>query len=215
VKIETTVSVASAPKRIIAIGDIHGCAHALDAVLDAICPAYDDLIISLGDFIDTGRETREVIEQLIQLRSECQFVSIMGNHEQMLLAALTSDRLKDSWLMCGGVATINSYRFCGDESETPLSDQPEHLLRWSLLDDGIPEPHQSGKTVIVGHTEQRDGEILDAGHIMCIDTYCHSYGWLTAIDVISGEVWQASRWGSMREGDTMEGLLRAKRILRP
>ena len=231
--------------RVITIGDIHGCAHALDAILDAIRPTPTDLIISLGDFIDTGRESREVIERLLELRDECEFVSVMGNHEQMLLGALTSERLKDSWLMCGGVAMLNSYKFCGDidvvpdehiafirecrdsfETEThifthasydpnlALSEQPEHDLRWSLLDDAIPEPHVSGRTAIVGHTEQRDGEILDAGHIMCIDTYCHGYGWLTAIDVLTGEVWQASRWGAMRAGDTLEGLQHAKKILR-
>ena len=100
--------------RVIAIGDIHGCVHALNAILDDIRPARDDLVISLGDFVDTGRETRETIERLLQMRDECRLVVLRGNHEEMLLGALTSTRLRDSWLMCGGVATLNSYKFCGD-----------------------------------------------------------------------------------------------------
>ena len=35
--------------------------------------------------------------------------------------------------------------------------------------------------VVVGHTEQRTGEILDLGFLKCIDTFCHGGGWLTAL----------------------------------
>ena len=44
---------------------------------------------------------------------------LKGNHEEMLLAALTSERAKNSWLMCGGVQTLNSYNFCGDIDVIP------------------------------------------------------------------------------------------------
>ncbi|HTN03299.1 MAG TPA: metallophosphoesterase [Planctomycetaceae bacterium] len=230
--------------RTIVLGDIHGCVHALDALLKEIRPTSNDLIISLGDFIDSGRETSDVVRRLIALEQECRFVAILGNHEEMLLAALTSERLKQSWLMCGGIPTLNSYRFCGDIDvipdehlefirrcrpfyETPthiflhanyladvaLADQPEHVLRWSLFEEPYPEPHCSGKTAVIGHTEQRDGEILDLGHVLCIDTSCHNYGWLTALDVEAGTVWQASRWGAVREGESLGGLEQARRIL--
>ena len=71
--------------------------------------------------------------------------------------------------------------------------------RWQLLDPDRAEPHLSGKTLIVGHTEQTDGEVLDLGFIRCIDTACWRYGWLTAMDVHSGEIWQAQRFGVLRE----------------
>ena len=61
-----------------------------------------------------------------------------------------------------------------------------------------PGPHESGKTVIVGHSSQKSGEILDRGHMMCIDTFCFGGGWLTALDVQSGELWQADRDGDLR-----------------
>jgi len=57
--------------------------------------------------------------------------------------------------------------------------------------------------VIVGHTEQRDGEIIDLGFTACIDTACWRYGWLTALELPSRQMWQASRWGRLRDpGET-------------
>lgn len=219
-------------RRVIAIGDIHGCAHALDVIVEQIKFTQDDLLVCLGDFVDQGRNTKEVIDTLIALQKECQLVTLSGNHEEMLLSALETEQAKDSWLMFGGIATINSYKFGGDIDAIPaqhvefirqsvdffetddhifvhanyVEDQaPEewadYVRRWSLLEDPIPAPHQSGKTVYVGHTEQRNGEILDLGHVVCLDTACCNYGWLTAIDVLSGKTWQASKFGQLRESD--------------
>jgi len=62
----------------------------------------------------------------------------------------------------------------------------------------LPASHCSGKTAIVGHTPQRSGEVLDGGHVLCIDTYCFGSGWLTAFDVDSGQLWQADKHGKLR-----------------
>jgi serine/threonine protein phosphatase 1 len=62
----------------------------------------------------------------------------------------------------------------------------------------LPGRHCSGKTAVVGHTPQVTGEILDLGYLVCIDTYCVGGGWLTALDVDSGQVWQANRAGELR-----------------
>jgi serine/threonine protein phosphatase 1 len=61
-----------------------------------------------------------------------------------------------------------------------------------------PGRHDSGKTVIARLTSQKDGEILDLGHVKIIDTYCYGGGWLTALDVQTDEVWQGDREGKMR-----------------
>jgi len=216
--------------RLIAIGDIHGCVHALDTLLDAIQPDLNDTIIILGDFIDSGRDTRAVIDRLLQLGHECQLIVIRGNHEEMFLNALNDTGLKHQWIELGGFYTLNSYGFLADidvipekhldfihqtrdyyesemhifthacyRPELPMADQPEYVLRWEMLTPPYPEPHYSGKTVLVGYTEQKTCEILDIGHLICLDTYCREYGWLTAMDVLSGETWQANRWGALRE----------------
>ncbi len=216
--------------RLIAIGDVHGCVHALDAVLEGIRPTHADHLVFLGDVIDQGRDTRDVLERLITLRSMCQLTLIQGNHEEMMFAARTSIEALRYWEVCGGLATLTSYRYGAkltdvpDEHwqflsenvpyleteafifthanylpELPMSGQPEHQLRWALLDPREAQPHCSGKPVVVGHTEQRNGEVLDLGFVTCIDTACCRYGWLTAFDVRSRNIWQASRFGVPRE----------------
>ena len=71
-------------------------------------------------------------------------------------------------------------------------------MRWQSLKYGIPEAHISGKTAIVGHTSQKSGEILNVGYLICIDTFCWGGGWLTALDTVSGEIWQVDRNGRQR-----------------
>src|SRR3954464_7668813 len=189
--------------RTIAIGDIHGCSKALEAILDAIRPRPDDEIVTLGDYINRGPDTRGVIECLIDLGRRCRLVPLLGNHDQMLLEA-RSGLHPTTWLGMGGIATLDSYgpgrdlslipeehfeflERCLDFYETdthifvhanyfpdlPMAEQPVGMLRWESLREMTPGPHESGKTVIAGHTSQKNGEILDLGHVKVIDTYCY------------------------------------------
>jgi serine/threonine protein phosphatase 1 len=216
--------------RVIAIGDVHGCARALRALLERIGPQPDDIVIPLGDCIDRGPESRQVIEHLLALREHCRLVPILGNHEEMMLNFLDGRPQPDDWLECGGAATLASYgsprdgsaippdhiafiRAWGDCFETPshffvhgsyeptrpLTEQHWQTLRWHSLRFGIPAAHISGRTAIVGHTSLKDGEILDIGHLICVDTYCWGGGWLTALDTSTGQSWQADREGRLRQ----------------
>lgn len=85
------------------------------------------------------------------------------------------------------------------EPDQPIGEQNEEVLLWRhLAPNAVPNPHVSGKKVIVGHTPQIGGEVLDLGHLVCIDTYCFGSGWLTALEVHSGDVWQANTRGQVR-----------------
>ncbi len=53
-------------KRILAIGDIHGCPVAFEALLEAVNPGTDDLVIMLGDYVDRGPDSKEVVDRLIR-----------------------------------------------------------------------------------------------------------------------------------------------------
>jgi serine/threonine protein phosphatase 1 len=223
---------AQTSARLIAIGDVHGCAHALDTLLAAIKPRPRDELVFLGDLIDQGRDTRDVLERLIDLDRACRVVLIEGNHEEMLYAARHSEQALRYWENCGGANTLNSYRYGGGVDviprahwelldrcrpyyetgsvifthanylpDVPMGLQPDHQLRWALLEPAEMRPHVSGKTVIVGHTEQPSSEVLDLGFVVCIDTACWRHGWLTALDVASGQIWQASRFGMLRDRD--------------
>jgi calcineurin-like phosphoesterase family protein len=215
--------------RTIAIGDIHGCSAALDALLEAVRPRPEDVIVTLGDYINRGPDSRGVVDRLIKLTRRCHLVPLLGNHDQMLLD-VKSGKYPIYWLLdMGGTATLDSYgpgrdldlipdehygflEGCRDFHETdthifvhanyfpdiPMFEQEVGMLRWESLRAMTPGPHESGKTVIVGHTSQKNGEILDLGHLKCIDTYCYGGGWLTGLDVQTEEVWQADREGNTR-----------------
>jgi serine/threonine protein phosphatase 1 len=67
--------------RTIAIGDIHGCSDALAALIDAVAPCPHDIVVTLGDYIDRGPNSRGVVDRLIALAGQCQLVTLLGNHE--------------------------------------------------------------------------------------------------------------------------------------
>ena len=216
--------------RILAIGDIHGCSTALRALIDAIDPGADDLVVPLGDFIDCGPNSRGVIEQLITLSKRCRMVPLLGNHEEMLLNALESKSEFRYWFKLGGKQTLESYsayrsdlevipaehiafiRRCRNyfetqthifvhgnyEPELPMHQNEGGKLRWEHLDVIRLRPHCSGKTVVVGHTPQSDGAILDLGFLVGIDTDCCRAGWLTAFDASTGAIVQADQSGKIR-----------------
>jgi serine/threonine protein phosphatase 1 len=65
----------------------------------------------------------------------------------------------------------------------------------------MPDQHVSGKTAVVGHTPQRDGQVLLQDHLICIDTFCYGGGFLTALDVNAEAVWQADATGRLRQSE--------------
>jgi serine/threonine protein phosphatase 1 len=83
-------------------------------------------------------------------------------------------------------------------ADLPFESQPRQVLLWDSLKRRQPGRHISGKTGILGHSAQKSGEILDLGYVKCIDTCCYGDGWLTALEVLSGQVWQANKAGSLR-----------------
>lgn len=214
--------------RTIAIGDIHGCANALAAILDAIDPQPDDRIVVLGDCVDRGLNSKGVIEILLALQQASQLVTLLGNHELMMMRGLESESDLGFWLRYGGAETVRSYGNTVDDifpehidfiqdflaffetdthlfihanyqADLPADEQPEAVAFWTHLRDAPPPPHVSGKTVIVGHTPQLSGEIRDMGHMICIDTCCFGGGWLTAMNVDNKDIWQANMDGELRK----------------
>lgn len=73
--------------RHLAIGDIHGCIKALTTLLDFVRLRKDDTIITLGDYVDRGPDSRAVLDLVIELDSSHHLVPLRGNHEIMMLDA--------------------------------------------------------------------------------------------------------------------------------
>jgi serine/threonine protein phosphatase 1 len=215
--------------RHLAIGDIHGCITALTALVGIVDPRSDDTIVTLGDYVDRGPDSRAVLNFIISLGETHQLVPLRGNHEIMMLDAREKKSWLGPWLSYGGEQTLQSYGGSFDdvpdahidflenklqpyyESEShifvhanlapnvALAEQSEASLYWQKYKD--PGPHGSGKTMVCGHTAQLSGKPLSNGHSVCIDTWAHGEGWLTCLDVGSGRVWQANEAGETRGFD--------------
>ena len=98
--------------RTIAIGDIHGCAIALQRLIDEIKPQSNDIIIGMGDYVDRGINSAGVLEILIKLVSTCRFIPLIGNPDLMLHQALFGNNKQrdfEFWYQHGGSSTLASY----------------------------------------------------------------------------------------------------------
>src|SRR5260370_21718238 len=102
-----------------AMGDFHGCSAALTALIRASGPTPLDTLVFLGDYIDRGPDSRGVVEQVIALGERCVLVPLLGNHEEMLLAALEGQSELTYWLKFGGLATLASYGYRGGPELRP------------------------------------------------------------------------------------------------
>ena len=221
--------------RTIAIGDIHGCATALDTLLTEIQPTQQDTVIGIGDYVDRGMESARTIDVLINLVSKTKFVPLIGNHELMMYHGLYGEKNDlEYWYQHGGNATVASYggrtenipqhhlaflshcvRFfetdthffvhANYEPNVMLAEQPDEVIFWKHLKVSVPPPHANGKIAVVGHTPQPDGDVLNLGHILGIDTYCYGDQWLSAVDVDSGMIWQANNRGNLRTAKVEDG----------
>lgn len=106
--------------RVYAVGDSHGCAdrlailHLLIAEHAAARPAAQTVIVHLGDYVDRGRDSAAVIARLRRGSpvAGATVVNLIGNHEQMMIAALDPRAEADVvtfWLDNGGGPTLESY----------------------------------------------------------------------------------------------------------
>ncbi|HYV38025.1 MAG TPA: metallophosphoesterase family protein [Gemmataceae bacterium] len=220
--------------RILAIGDIHGCLRAFDALLEQVDPQPVDVVITLGDYVDRGPDSKGVLDRLAELRTRCRLIPLKGNHDLMMIAARKDEEHFSEWLKCGGTQTLQSYNATADwksfvknippehwqflremcvayhETTThffvhanaypdcPLAEQPDYMLYWEQIEEGAWRPHESGKTMICGHSVQRSGRPLVLDHAVCIDTWVYGDGWLTCLDVESEVYWQANQHGEIR-----------------
>jgi serine/threonine protein phosphatase 1 len=211
--------------RTFAVGDIHGCDVALKTLCEGLKLTPEDRLILLGDLVDRGPNSRGVIEYSIALRDRCDLVWLIGNHEEMMLASFESRRMYENWMMVGGRQALESYdrnlknvpkehrEFLAQgrdyfETETeifvhanlepgvPLASQTEEWLRWQHLTE-MEYPHESGKRVICGHTQQPSGRprVLDGW--VCLDTAAYKGNPLTCLELETDICYRATQHGEL------------------
>lgn len=204
--------------RLLAIGDIHGCRDQLIALLAKVKPQASDRLIFLGDYIDRGPHSKEVIDLVLALRQRCPHcVFLKGNHEAMFLDYLVRGETL-TFLRNGGDATLASYAAAGCEGipqahrdflndlqlhyETdhfifvhagmrpgiPLEGQREQDLLW-IREEFLSSNYDWGKTVVFGHTPRTSPQLTP--NRISLDTGAVYGGRLTCCEVQTGQLWQA------------------------
>lgn len=94
---------------LIAIGDVHGCARSLDALMAELSPKDDDHLVFVGDYIDRGPDSKGVIDLVLELSDEVPCTFLRGNHEALMLDYFDAGEF-EMWRMNGGIETLESYR---------------------------------------------------------------------------------------------------------
>lgn len=214
-----------------AMGDIHGCWTALQTLLESAPIGPDDQIVTLGDYVDRGPDSRAVVDWVMTRHAQGTLIPLRGNHEIMMLDALNNIMPMRLWLQFGGRQALDSYapdrtggqpedvpiehiRFLSEkllpyyetdrflfvhatiDRRLPLNRQPEESLYWDRFRSQKPLP--SGKIVVCGHTAQKSGLPANVGYAVCLDTWAYGKGWLTCMNMETGEYWQANQAGEFR-----------------
>ena len=130
--------------RIYAIGDIHGRADLLDEVLNRIDadltknPVPRGIEVFLGDYIDRGPASREVLDRLVARKRTHRTVFLKGNHETYITEFVTNPPLLEDWQRLGGLETLMSYGI------TPSinANAAEQTRLAAAFDQALPESHR-------------------------------------------------------------------------
>jgi serine/threonine protein phosphatase 1 len=170
----------SNPARRIIVGDVHGHYDGLMALMDAIAPGCDDAVYFLGDLIDRGPKSAQVVDFVRDGGYAC----VLGNHEQMAIEAFQDQEVAppalQAWLHSGGRATLASYEdpvlimehlewfqqlptyldlgdlwlvHAGVHPLLPVQEQTSEQFCWVReAFHSHPRPIFADKTIITGHT---------------------------------------------------------------
>jgi serine/threonine protein phosphatase 1 len=143
-------------ERVFVIGDIHGCAEELQYLLDYLREkvklSSSDLIVFLGDYIDRGPNSREVIDLLVNFKNDFPVTRFLkGNHEDMLMDFLGfGGNLGHAFLYNGGLETIQSYGIS-------VFSPPDEMMRL------LPETHFQFFSSLDSIVEVQDYYLVHAG----------------------------------------------------
>ena len=190
----------------IGIGDIHGLDDRLGILINRF--PQEGTLVFLGDYIDRGPSSKEVIERLMTLEQQRACIFLRGNHEAMALDALgDGDESRVAWLRNGGEQTLISYGgnipadhlkffertrpyFITDDyifvhagllpAQQPADIEPQDVLWW-IRDPFLKSDYDWGRLVIHGHTPTFSDHPEIRPNRINIDTGAIYGGPLTAI----------------------------------
>jgi serine/threonine protein phosphatase 1 len=160
--------------RLYVVGDVHGSVDLLEALLAQIDadrlrrPCDQDAVILIGDYIDRGPASREVLDLLISRVGLHKTVMLKGNHESYLIEFLDNPAILRDWRQYGGLQTLMSYglkpSINPDEREqAELARELNSRLPWShrALLGALPTSFSVGD-FFFAHAGVRPGVPLDS-----------------------------------------------------
>lgn len=126
------------------IGDVHGCYDTLLSLIEKL-PNKNAKLVFVGDLIDKGEKSAQVIEYVKKNNHDC----ILGNHEIMMMQALKDRENKEyfyNWKMFGGMQTMESYKDCVHNIKEHLQwlETLPYYLKFDL-------PDENGYRLLVTH----------------------------------------------------------------
>ena len=174
-----------------AIGDVHGCVKTLKSLLDKTLQiTRDDLVILLGDYVDRGPASREVLDLIEELISNgYRVIPLRGNHDDLLVRGRFSVEFAELHLRNGGGTTLKSFSV-NEHKDIPVSYvdfvdslpfyhlEPEYVFVHASLNVADTDPlrdletmlwkrmddddrDHEGRRVVCGHTPQTLDEIRE------------------------------------------------------
>jgi len=178
--------------KIFAVGDIHGCYKKLRVLMDHLPIDYrEDTLVFLGDYIDRGDGSYEVVEYLAGLRKQHPgIVFLKGNHEELFFNYLSGED-EVSFLFNGGEQTLKGYMSADGDISVPKAhldffnslqlyyETDDYIFVHAGLKDGVPLEQQKpedllwirnpfiestydfGKMVVFGHTPYPEVVVKD------------------------------------------------------
>lgn len=170
------LSLSRAPPAVYAVGDVHGCLDkllALETLIqrDAASIAGPKLIVMLGDVIDRGPASAQVLDHLIAAPPDgFHRVCLRGNHEDALLRFLDRPGVADGWIGIGRRQTLLSYGFDLERLEREAGMKRRTVLE--AFREAFPENHRgflqrmpvalSTESHFFAHAGARPGVALEA-----------------------------------------------------
>jgi len=206
-------SMSDGTHRRIFIGDIHGHYNGLMHLIEQISPGSDDQVYFVGDLIDRGPQSAQVIKFV----SESGYSSVLGNHEKLLLDAFPEGCIDSNglyaWLYSGGQETLSSYPslealldhvawvrtlptyldlgdvwlvHAGIHPHIPIAEQTSQEFCWIRSEfHSMTQPYFPDKLIITGHTITFTFPKVEPGEL------AQGQGWL---DIDTGAYHSKSGW---------------------
>ena len=177
--------------RYLAVGDIHGCCRALVNLAAFVPFESDDVVITLGDYVDRGPQSRDVLDWLIAFRASHHLIALRGNHDVMMVQARDNPLDMPFWLGFGGMETLVSYGRDGEPAT--LLDVP--AAHWDFLENACVRYHEIDTHFFVHANAEPNAPLAQqADRILYWQRFGHPAPHPSGKVMVCGHTAQANGW---------------------